>query len=426
MAEVPATGRCLRAAFVVWLLAFVGTWLTLRHGLEFSPDAWQYWSGSISILHGKGYVDGHGLLVLGWPPGYSIYLAAWQAVFGEGVATVRLAECFALATSAGLVFIWANLRLRGTAPRWPLAVAAVAATLAAARGAGSERLMLMLLFGALVCIELLRDRRGRHYAGLLVAITLCCAAMGLVRHAALAFLPGLWFLLRDVHKGAWRRPFVALVTIITITSVAWLASRKYLGQASEGWFESVHTIWGVLAAMAKGLNRGVAPWPIGLLLFAGAVLAFGPLRQRMATLLALPAARLQHGAVAAFLLTSLAALFTMYVIVYVADLPNARFMRFASITMAVLLAGIAAQCQKPRLRWLLLAVILLPNLIYATKHTALGRRVPTTLNVHGGASFLTPDCTLGPPGSPQTRLQSGQLQVPEPLFRWQQDRLRRR
>jgi len=401
---------------VAWLAAFAGAWLTLRHGLEFSPDAWQYWSGSISILHGNGYVDGHGLLILGWPPGYSIYLAAWQASFGEGVATVRLAECFALASSAALITVWASMRMRHTGPRWPLVVAAVAATLAAARGAGSERLMLMLLFAALVCIELLRDRRGMAYVTTVAAIALCCAGMGLVRHAALAFLPGLWFLLREAHGGTWRRPLLAHGAIIAFTSVLWLGCRKYLGQASEGWFESVHSVASVVAAMAKGLNRGIAPWPIGLMLFVGAVIGVAPLRSRLTNM----------RPVAAFLLTSILGLFTMYLIVYIADLPSARFMRFASITMAVLLAGIFAQCEKPKLRWLLLALILLPNTIYATKHTILGRRVPATLDENGGASFLTPDSVLGPPGSQETRLPSGQLRVPEPLFRWQRDRLRRR
>lgn len=425
MRDRPATRSCLLAALVVWLATFAGAWLTQRHGLTFSPDAWQYWSGSVSILNGDGYVDGHGLVVLGWPPGYSIWLAGWQACFGVSVATVRLAECFALGWAAAMVCGWILLRLPRTAPKWPVVVAASAASLAAARGAGSERLMLALLFSALVGTELLRSARGLRLASLLLLVTVSCAGMGLVRHAALAFLPGMWFLLLRQGAGGWHRATAMLSVVVIGTSSAWLASRFALGQNSEGWFAEVHGFGSLLAAMASGINRGIAPWPFGLVLFAVALLSFGPLRSRASRMLGVAPDNLRHADIAGFLLVSLAGLLTMYLVVYVADLPGARFMRFASITIAVLLAGISGAVPAPRVRWLLLALVLLPNVVYAGKHLARGRLEETTRNEHGGVSFLTANSVLGPPGSAEQLRPDGHKRVPEPLFRWQRERLER-
>ena len=425
MSDGPATRGWVRIGGVTWLVAFALAWITQRHGLEFSPDGWQYWSGSVSILKGHGYTDGHGLPIQAWPPGYSIWLAGWQAFFGVSVATVRLAACFALGWAAAMVAVWALLRLPRAAPVWPVVVAAIAACLATARGCGAERLMLAFLFSGLVCTELLRTARGARAASLLMLLTVFCACMGLVRHAALAFLPGLWFLLLRQEARGRLRANAWLAVVAVGTSAAWLASRYVLGQNSEGWFAGVHSLGSLVSAMGHGLNRGIAPWPVGLAIFALALLAFGPLRLRATKALGLPRDSLRHADVAAFLLVSLAALLTMYLLVYVHDLPGKRFMRFASITVAVLLAGLLGAVPKPRVRWLLLALVVLPNVVYAGKHLICGRRVEETRNERGGASFLTGNSVLGAPGGREQLLPDGHKSVPEPLFRWQRNRLER-
>ena len=151
----------------------------------------------------------------------------------------------------------------------------------------------------------------------------------------------------------------------------------------------------------------------------------GPLRQRCAARLLVPAESLRHGDVGAFVWSSLAALLLMFLLVYVADLPQARFVRFASILTAVLLAGVASQSNKPRLRWLLLLLVLAPNVIYAMKHAVVGRRSKTSINEAGGSMFLPHHAVLGAPASTEELLPNGQLRVPEPLFVWQRERLER-
>jgi hypothetical protein len=417
---------------VAWLVAACLSWCTLRHGLELSPDAWQYWSASISLLEGRGYVDGHGLSVQGWPPGYSIWLAGWQACCGRSVQTIVLAECFAIGWMAAAIAAWAQLRRQDTQlrrqdtqRRWPVLVAAVAASLAAARGAGSERLMLGFLFTALYCIERLRPARGASCAWLLLLLTGCCAAMVLVRHAALAFLPGMWCLLFGIAAGDTKRATRMWLVVLIGTATAWWGSRLLLQQDSEAWFGGVHSVPSLLAAAAAGINRGLWPWPVGIVLFVATWLGFGPLRQRVAPFLGLPSERLRHGDVGMFVLLSLSALFAIYLLVYVADLPSARFVRFASITTAVLLAAVVADCTKPRLRWLLLVLLLLPNVVYAAKHAIVGRSGTTNINADGGSSFVPHDAVIGAPGSVEQVLPNGLRNVPEPLFRWQRQRLER-
>ena len=423
---VPTSSRVLWwHGLLAFALAASLSWCTMRHGLELGPDALQYWSASISLLKGRGYVDGHGLLVQGWPPGYSIWLAGWQACFGVSVGTLALAESFAIGCMAASVTVWGCLRLPQRLQSWPIVVAAVAASLAAARGVGSERLMLSLLFAALACIEWLRSARGMRYVGLLAVLTGCCVGMALVRHAALAFLPGMWFLLGGLDSRRRLRATGSLAVVVVGAVLAWWGSHIALGQDAQGWFAGTHDLNSLVFAMIDGINRGLAPWPIGIVVFVAAYLVFGPLRQRCAARLGLSPASMQHGDVGAFVWCSLAVLLLVFLLVYVADLPKARFVRFASILTAVLLAGVASQCQKPRLRWLLMVLFLLPNVVYAGKHVVVGRRSVTNINESGGSMFLPHHAVLGAPGSSEQLLANGQLRIAEPLFRWQRERLER-
>src|SRR2546423_285583 len=53
-----------------------------RKGIGIGPDSWGYWQGAGSLLEGHGYTYFSGNPIFWWPPLYSIYLAAWAAIFG--------------------------------------------------------------------------------------------------------------------------------------------------------------------------------------------------------------------------------------------------------------------------------------------------------------------------------------------------------
>jgi hypothetical protein len=186
------------------------------------------------------------------------------------VSTLRLAESCAIGCMAASIAAWGCLRLRHSTHHWPIVIAAIAASLAAARGVGSERLMLGLLFAALACIEWLRTARGIRSVGLLLLVANLFAAMVLVRHAALAFLPGLWFLFGGMRVGERMRATGSLCVVAAWSACAWWGSHIVLGQQSQGWFGGVHELSSLLGAMSAGINRGIAPWPIGILLFLAA------------------------------------------------------------------------------------------------------------------------------------------------------------
>jgi hypothetical protein len=58
-------------------------WWFLRRAIWMAPDSWMFWEGSVSLLDGRGYRSFvHDEPIRDWPPLYSLYLAAWQALFG--------------------------------------------------------------------------------------------------------------------------------------------------------------------------------------------------------------------------------------------------------------------------------------------------------------------------------------------------------
>lgn len=408
----------------VWVVTAALSAVTQRHGMEISPDGWTYWAASISLLEGRGYVDGHGLPVEAWPPGYSLWLACVQAVIGVSANAVRIADAIALGGAAAMVFLWGVLRVGHGVARWPMAVVATASCLAAARGMGSEKPMLWFLFAAMCCVETSRRATGWRFAAAVLGMGCCCIAAVLTRHAALAFLPGMWFLLAGTSPatGCRRRAEVFAILVLACGG-AWLLVRQLLEQHSENWWSRSQSLLDLLRAMTLGIDRGLGPFPVGIILFVAACLAFGAMRQRVASWLALPSEKLAHGDAVRFLLLSLAALLTQFLIVYVNDPPGPRFVRFASITTCVLLTAVATQTPRRGVRWCLLALLLLPNVVYAGKHLLRGRAGRSDVTEMGGASFV-PLRAIPETASREPDLgRQGKVSVRVPLFRWQRLRL---
>ena len=400
------------------VLAFWLAMLTTRRGLELGPDAWSYWTASVSLLEGRGYVDGHGLAVHAWPPGYSIWLACVQRVAGVSMASVRLADALTIGAVALLGTVWAARR---TAARSPMVVAAIASAMvvgcvAVVRGPGAESLMLALLFALLLLLDapVLGVRRWLVAAALLVA-------MVSTRHVALAFVPALCFVVPPMRRA--RRPVPGALLLATAVG-AWATLAHWLAQARTiAPLVDTQSPREVLLAMASGLDRGIAPFPLGMLVFVLAWLGFGPARARTRRLLAVPDAALPEPAVGRFVLTALAGIAAMFLCVHVADPAGPRFVRFGSLMTCATVVGVAAQVPRRAVRWSLLAVLLLPATGHVAKHAVLGRECVDSVGPHGGATFLPLHAVPGPHGVARQLLPDGRLQVPTPLFDWQRSRL---
>ncbi|MEO6597479.1 MAG: hypothetical protein ABIP94_22270, partial [Planctomycetota bacterium] len=402
--------------------------LVLRHGLAFGPDAWTYWSASVSLLEGRGYVDAHGLAVQHWPPLYSLWLAAVQSLCGVSVASVRLADALCAAAFAGLSCAWL---LRRTAcvdgARWPVALFATNGALLALRGGSSEYLMLALLGVLLLAIEAWRRTpAGARGASAVATASVAAAAMVGVRHAALAFVPAAGVMIVCARTASWRDRAVAASCIAVAAAVSWWGT--HLALAQQGSFplgSSDRELWATVWAMAKGIDRELAPFPlgIGLCIAIAAVLALIPLRVRTAKALGTTEVSLRHGDVTAFVLTALAALLAMFLLVQVADSPGGRFVRFASLMLGGLAVGIVRGLPGPRRRCALLLLLLLPNTVHAAKVTILGRSGRNTVSADGGEAWLPMNATLCTGVEPGTVLPDGRIVVAVPVFVWQQQRL---
>ena len=66
-------------------------------------DSWVYWEGSISICNGQGYADLLGHNITAWPPMYSLFLCAWQSLFGFSLGQVVLSNVL-LAFLSGMIW----------------------------------------------------------------------------------------------------------------------------------------------------------------------------------------------------------------------------------------------------------------------------------------------------------------------------------
>src|ERR1700683_1077194 len=83
------------------LLAFLLELMILRHGIKSWPDSWYDWEGSINLIEHGTYTTMLGVHIQEWPPLYSIYLAAFQLVFGQtGWAIILSMSVFARVNSA--------------------------------------------------------------------------------------------------------------------------------------------------------------------------------------------------------------------------------------------------------------------------------------------------------------------------------------
>ncbi|HVS09308.1 MAG TPA: hypothetical protein VMS76_05480, partial [Planctomycetota bacterium] len=230
----PTVSRALPivlAAAWAFLLSAVFQW----PGVVLSSDGWAYWEGSVSLLAGEGYRWFGGQPIHLWPPGFSLYLAPWQALAGPRAGVLALSQAAAFAVSAAL---WAAIflrPLRGAEPHRMLApgvAIAVASVLALnQRQVGSESLAMALLAAALL---LALDGPSVARGGRAATLLALSAALLLTRSAAVAFLPAL-LAARAIRADAAgrRRELAATGGVLFVAFLVWATVRSVLGQSGS-------------------------------------------------------------------------------------------------------------------------------------------------------------------------------------------------
>lgn len=389
----------------------------LRHGLALGPDAWTYWTASASWLAGDGYVDGHGLPVLEWPPLYSLWLAAVQSLTGVSIAGARLAQALAAGVSAALLTLWLLRRTdQGSgSPRWPVAVFVAASVTAQTRGLGAESLQLVWLGAMLVALGHMRTAAStQHFWGAIAGAAVSGVAVVLTRHVGFAFVVAAVAVVLLLPRRTWRARVVGVLAVGGAALGAWWSVRQALDQtASHGWVGSQRDLLPTAYYMLEHVGRGLAPWPIGVGMFVGLAWWLGSTRA---------GAHRQLAAIG-FVGVALLAILAMFALVPVGDPPGERFVGWAACLVGGLGVGAARHVLQRRWRHFALGLLLLAPVVRASRLVVWGRTGHTTVDAHGGEVFLAPTATVDWRRPVGTVLEDGRTVVAVPLFAWQQERL---
>ncbi|MDB5354300.1 MAG: hypothetical protein JWN24_753 [Phycisphaerales bacterium] len=231
---------CLFAA----VIAAAASGIILRNGIKIPSDGWAYWEGSVSLLNGNGYHHFTGRRIWSWPPGYPLYLAAFQLVGGVSGATLAHANTALAAvaafgwTAAFLLPLRRSLEsartLRPAALALPL-LAAIFIALTVATGfrtAMAHNLVYTIypltLYTTFRTIQPGGTGRGTIGFALLNAALLSLLA---ITHNSFIFLPPLIAAVMVVHRS---RPLpvrlLAAFISVAVPLVLWVIVEKSLGQ----------------------------------------------------------------------------------------------------------------------------------------------------------------------------------------------------
>ena len=361
MADVRETKRCSAGVIEAGLVALVSGALAtyfLRRGIGISPDGWGYWQASVSLMNGNGMTDLLGEPVVDWPPGFPLYLAAWQALLGTSGATL-VAATVACVGAAG--FLWTLLLFRVMAPErshWTwLSLAWLVCVLPTAHGfLLSEMLFHALLPGVLLISHhtwACTDRRP-----LLLSAAGLGAALGallLVRNASISLVPALLFplLLQARVCLRWRVFGIALAT--SVAGCVALASRAWFDQGAShvvGWGVGYLTAGEYGEHISVGLANHLSSGALGAVLLTALALTLAIGRGFPAESIA--RVRLWGGVTCVACL----GLFVLFNMVQIGNPPRGRFTLFATL-MVIPLALTLLQQLRPRILGVAIAVLFL-------------------------------------------------------------------
>ncbi len=234
-----------------------------RTGIEVNADGWAYWQGAQSIADGSGYRYFSGDPIIAWPPLYSLYLSTWIAPFGSEAIVLVFANSVLIFTQ-GLAWTFdyqcfAGNRFEANRINYPAFYIALTISLYEGSVLAHELFYTILPFfiGSSWMTIHHDGRRQSHSMMLTCALGVALVEShisGLVYIAAAAS----FFFVR--RKGGGRGRAAGALAILTIPSVAWIATAWRLGQfgghpLDGGRFSFLQT----LSQMADGIGYFVLP-----------------------------------------------------------------------------------------------------------------------------------------------------------------------
>lgn len=344
-----------------------------RSGLRFVPDGWATWEGSVSLLERGTYAYFAGDPIRYWPPLPALLLAATEGLLGTSCGAVLAF----LAVVSGLGWLgWSRLTARLLAgearPALRVAVGWLHAALVLGAGAvllGHVVVLALLPWFLAALLDLLHGpEEGRPGARL--RLGLAGAGLLLSHHTAAAFFPGVavWLALRR----AGRRALLLDAAPLAAAAGLWLLSRVVLGQGQShalalggragpgGHLVQLVTGLGELLGPPRPADVSPSAWvvvtfPAGLLLLGLAVVAA---RER-----GVPPARV----VASVGLAALAALWSLFNVVWVADALHDRFVWFFPLLAVPAAAVVLARRSAPAALALVLLAAAVPTARWAVE-----------------------------------------------------------
>ncbi len=396
----------------------------LRDGIVLTPDGWEYWEGSISLLHGRGYRYYGDAPIIFYPPLFSLFLAAVQGIFGESARTLIAATSLLGGVTTA---IWVRLAQRLSAPNTSsaplLALAAFCVPFVAFSFVAllSETVFLCFVGSALLCVASLvrceeaeRHDIQRETWVVIAGVALLATAAALTRNAGLAFVPGLAIVVGlRLHGVPLAKRAMAVLMVGAVPALAWLFVRFYFEQGAS--HPARLPAWGSAIAYLRELSHGVPELldghagvlGVGLALFVVAGLAStvgadfveGSERAR-------GAAR-DVSIVAA---SGVVGLIVLMSSVSVGDPLAGRFLWFFVLTLVALLCASTSWLEARGHAAILLGVVVVATGAQALRHDALPYHFPTR---------VTPQQTMSIEAARRARDEGEALElIVPPVYPW--------
>jgi hypothetical protein len=237
--ELARKGSTAGGIFLCALLGAVIAGVILRNGIQAGPDSWGYWEGSVSIIESGEYHRLMGEPITQWPPLFSAYLAAVQAMGSQSgtwltaamsllAAFNILAWSFYVANVVSLTDAEGGIARVGSLAFVTLFVPLCCFMLLA------QFLMLAfvgLAFALIVRLATARSSPRRRLTGC-AALGFCLAAALLAHNSALVHVAASVVVLGCL-AGPWRVRVLSCTMVATIALAPWVAVRSLLGQTTS-------------------------------------------------------------------------------------------------------------------------------------------------------------------------------------------------
>ncbi|MEM7530780.1 MAG: hypothetical protein AAF639_01275 [Chloroflexota bacterium] len=381
--------------------------ILLRDGVKLTPDGWVYWEGSVSLLHGNGYVQLNGEPITAFPPLFSIYLAGIQTIVGiHGVSLIVGVVILAGLTSGIWSYLFSRLSEQTNTPPYQKLILPIYVSLFVScyyRHLYSETLFLALLGCIYILIAQIHLQKGMNYKQpLWVQISLLNVLLVLLifsRNAALAFVPSiiLVLLLSLNHTTRLKRILIALVTSMFVMG-CWIGLRGLLGaNASHTFMLGGHyTPLDYITQMSTGLAYLFGPQTYGVGWFVLLLIGLSIVLMSYLALFDTDAKPSPQQTILMYLLAitlmSGVILYILFNLTWIHDTFSGRFLWFFGLGIIGVLAAYITWQSKRWIHLVLLAILLIVTSLQTIRTAAYIRN---SLRDNSSPLLVAPHQTIG-------------------------------